>query len=58
MGMTIHFINNASANLLHVVTTSGMDTMRTIRITIAQTLLFVTVTVWYAGKTVKQKRHT
>jgi membrane protease YdiL (CAAX protease family) len=40
-GMTVHFINNASVNLLHVVTTSGVDELQTVRITIAQTILFV-----------------
>lgn len=55
-GMTIHFINNASVNLLHIVTSSGMDTMQTMRITIAQTILFVMVAIWYARKAIKQKR--
>jgi membrane protease YdiL (CAAX protease family) len=40
-GMTVHFINNASANLLHVVTSSGVDELQTVRIAIAQTILFV-----------------
>jgi membrane protease YdiL (CAAX protease family) len=40
-GMTVHFINNASVNLLHVVTASGVDEWQTVRITIAQTILFV-----------------
>ena len=55
-GMTVHFINNASVNLLHIVTTSGTDTMQTIRLTIAQTILFVIVVIWYARKAIKQKR--
>ena len=57
-GMTIHFINNASVNLLHIVTTSGIDTMQTIRITIAQTILFVVVSIWYSRKVIKQKQST
>jgi membrane protease YdiL (CAAX protease family) len=40
-GMTVHFINNASVNLLHVVTVSGVDELQTARIAIAQTILFV-----------------
>jgi membrane protease YdiL (CAAX protease family) len=39
-GMAVHFINNASVNLLHVVTTSGMDELQTMRISVAQTILF------------------
>jgi len=54
-GMTVHFINNASVNLLHNITTSGTDTMQTIRITIAQTLLFIIVAIWFARKAIKQK---
>lgn len=57
-GMTIHFINNASVNLLHVVTSSGMDTMQTLRISIAQTILFVIVAIWYARKAIQRKRST
>lgn len=55
-GMTTHFINNASVNLLHIVTSSGTDTMQTMRISIAQTILFVVVAIWYARKYRKQKR--
>lgn len=55
-GMTIHFINNASVNLLHIVTSSGTDNMQTIRITIAQTILFIIVVVWYVKKAIKQKQ--
>jgi hypothetical protein len=40
-GMIVHFINNASVNLLHVVTTSGVDELQTVRISIAQAILFV-----------------
>jgi membrane protease YdiL (CAAX protease family) len=40
-GMTVHFINNASVNLLHVSTLSGVDGLQTLRISIAQTLVCV-----------------
>ena len=46
-GMVAHFINNASANLLHVVTLSGADEMQTIRITIAQTLAFIIILIMF-----------
>lgn len=44
-GMAAHFVNNTSVNLLHVVTITGVDEMQAIRITIAQTLSFITVLV-------------
>jgi membrane protease YdiL (CAAX protease family) len=40
-GMTVHFINNASVNPLHVVTASGADELQTVHIAIAQTILFI-----------------
>jgi hypothetical protein len=38
-GMAVHFVNNASVNLLHVTTVSGADELQTLRIAIAQTLI-------------------
>jgi membrane protease YdiL (CAAX protease family) len=49
-GMTVHFINNASVNLLHVVTPSGADQFQTMRIAIAQTIMFIVVAMWYARR--------
>lgn len=46
-GMAAHFINNASINLLHVVTASGVDELQTLRIAIAQSLSFVVVTLFF-----------
>jgi membrane protease YdiL (CAAX protease family) len=46
-GMAAHFINNASSNLLHVETISGIDELLTIRISVAQTLSFVIVLVLF-----------
>jgi membrane protease YdiL (CAAX protease family) len=46
-GMTVHFINNASVNLLHVVTASGVDELQTMRISIAQTLVFIVVLILF-----------
>ncbi|MDR2883666.1 MAG: CPBP family intramembrane metalloprotease [Deferribacteraceae bacterium] len=45
-GMTVHFINNTSANLLHVVV-NGMEGSPTMRIAIAQTIMFVLVVILY-----------
>lgn len=42
-GMIIHFVNNTSANLLHVVTGSGVDELMMLRISVAQTLSFFIV---------------
>ncbi len=46
-GMAAHFINNASINLLHIVTTSGVDEMQTVRIAIAQSVSFVVVLIFF-----------
>lgn len=45
VGMAAHFVNNAIINLLHVVTAAGADELQTVRITMAQTLIFVTVLI-------------
>jgi membrane protease YdiL (CAAX protease family) len=44
-GMTVHFINNTSVNLIHVVTTSGSDELQTLRVAVAQTIMFVSVII-------------
>lgn len=46
-GMAMHFVNNASINLLHVLTPAGVDEMQTIRITIAQSISFIVVLVLF-----------
>jgi hypothetical protein len=51
-GMVVHFVNNASVNFFHVVYTNGMadgtESNPTMRIAIAQTLMFIIVAVrWY-----------
>jgi hypothetical protein len=56
-GMSVHFINNASVNLLHIVTSSGADVMQTMRITIAQVVLTVIVIMWYIVKKKKQGKN-
>ena len=47
MAMGHHFINNAIVNMLHVVSSTGADEFMVVRITIAQTVSFVIVLVWY-----------
>ncbi len=45
--MSAHFINNSAINLLHIVTSSGVDELQTIRIAIAQTLSFIVVLIFF-----------
>lgn len=53
-GMAAHFVNNTTANLLHVVTSSGVDELLTVRITIAQTLSFIIVLFFYITRNRKE----
>ena len=52
-GMTVHFINNTSVNMFHVVyfnagTGAGVESSPVLRITIAQTIMFAIITVrWF-----------
>jgi hypothetical protein len=48
-GMTVHFINNASVNLIHVVFADGTGSNPTMRIAVAQTIMFIVVAVRYFG---------
>jgi hypothetical protein len=48
-GMVVHFINNISVNLVHVALANGVETAPTLRIAIAQTIMFVVVAVRYFG---------
>lgn len=50
-GMVVHFINNASVNFFHVVYVNGTESLPTMRIAIAQTIMFVIVVVrWFIWK--------
>jgi hypothetical protein len=50
-GMTVHFINNVSVNLFHVVLAGGVDSNPAMRIAIAQTIMFIIVLVrWIMWK--------
>jgi hypothetical protein len=50
-GMTVHFINNASVNLIHVVFADGTAGNPTMRIAIAQTIMFIIVAArWFRWK--------
>jgi membrane protease YdiL (CAAX protease family) len=55
-GMTVHFINNACVNMFHVVFADGTESNPTMRIAIAQTIMFIIVLVrWFMWK--KQKNN-
>lgn len=47
MPMADHFFNNTIINILHIATTSGVDELQVIRISIAQTVSFMVVLLIY-----------
>jgi membrane protease YdiL (CAAX protease family) len=49
-GMTLHLINNASVNLLHVAGADGVDGLQTMRIAIAQALAFTAILIAFIAK--------
>lgn len=50
MAMGDHFVNNTIINILHVVSHTGSDELQFVRITIAQTLSFMVVLIYYLTK--------
>ncbi len=47
MAMGHHFINNTIVNILHVVSSTGIDKFMVVRISIAQTISFIIILIWY-----------
>lgn len=47
MAMGDHFVNNTIVNLLHVVTDTGVDQLMVVRISIAQSVSFILVLIFY-----------
>ena len=47
MGMAVHFVNNTVVNLLHVLSKGGVDQLLSLRITVAQTLSFLVLLIYY-----------
>ena len=47
MAMGDHFVNNTIVNILHVVSKEETDQFQVIRITIAQSLSFTVILIWY-----------
>ena len=56
MAMGDHFVNNTIVNILHVVSTEEADHLMTIRITIAQSVSFTVVLIWYLIVYLKNKK--
>ncbi len=50
MAMGDHFVNNTLVNILHVITENGNDSFQMVRISIAQTISFILVLVYYFYK--------
>lgn len=50
MAMGDHFVNNTIVNILHVISAGGADQMQVVRISIAQSVSFIIVLVWYLMK--------
>lgn len=56
MAMGDHFVNNTIVNILHVVSSEKADHLMTIRITIAQSVSFTIVLIWYLIVYFKNKK--
>ncbi len=54
-GMADHFVNNTIINLLHVETLGGSDELLMLRISIAQTLSFFIILIFYFKKSKKKR---
>ncbi len=47
MAMGDHFVNNTIVNILHVISNTGADELMIVRVSIAQSVSFIIVLVWY-----------
>ena len=47
MAMGDHFVNNTIINILHVISITGTDELMILRISIAQSVSFIIVLIWY-----------
>lgn len=47
MAMGDHFVNNTIVNILHVISIIGTDELMILRISIAQSVSFIIVLIWY-----------
>lgn len=53
-GMGYHFVNNVIVNILHVVSATGTDQFMVVRISIAQTVSFVIILIWYVTAALRE----
>ena len=58
MAMGDHFVNNTIVNILHVMSSEEPDHLMTIRITIAQSVSFTAVLIWYLIVYFKNKKNS
>ena len=57
MGMGDHFVNNTIVNILHVINKEGKaDNLTVIRISIAQSVSFTAVLIWYIIVAIRKKK--
>lgn len=57
MGMGDHFVNNTIVNILHVINNEGeADNLTVIRISIAQSVSFTAVLIWYIIVAIRKKK--
>ena len=59
MGMGDHFVNNTIVNILHVINNEGeADNLTVIRISIAQSVSFTAVLIWFIIDMMRKKKAT
>ena len=57
MGMGDHFVNNTIVNMLHVINKENeADNLMVIRISIAQSVSFTAVLIWFIVDYIKKKK--
>ena len=57
MGMGDHFVNNTIVNILHIVNNEGeADNLTVIRISIAQSVSFTAVLIWFIIDMMRKKK--
>ncbi|MBQ8404164.1 MAG: CPBP family intramembrane metalloprotease, partial [Clostridia bacterium] len=55
MAMGEHFVNNTIVNMLHVISDTGADELMVVRISIAQSVSFIAILLWYIIVQCKKK---
>lgn len=56
MSMGDHFINNTIVNMVHIISDTGADELQIMRISVAQTLSFVIVLIYYIRKKIHESK--